>query len=202
MARAETGGVYDLKVVRCEGWQRHMLFAETGCKWVMPSMGMCSPDTALLYPGMCLFEGTNISEGRGTTRPFEIIGAPFIDAQRLTDAMNSKSIPGVIFRPVHFKPYVSKFKDELCHGVQVHVINPGQVRSVEVGISLLYELHNAYPDDFEFLSPYKEDSRPFIDLLTGNDTLRGFHLSQEELLESYAADSAAFTERKRQYHLY
>lgn len=202
MARAEAGGTYDLKIVRCEGWQRDMLFMETGCFWVMPSMGMRSPDTALLYPGMCLFEGTNLSEGRGTTCPFEIIGAPFIDAQRLADAMNGKNIPGVIFRPIHFKPYSSKFKGELCHGLQVHVADPRQVRSVEVGISLLYELHGAYPDKFEFLPPLKEGSRPPIDRLAGSDLLRGFRVGKQELLESYAADEAAFIERKKQYHMY
>lgn len=202
MANAEAGGLYDLKIVRCEGWQRDMLFADTERLWVMPSMGICSPDTALLYPGTCLFEGTNISEGRGTTRPFEIIGAPFIDAQCFADNMNSKNIPGVIFRPAHFKPNVSKFKDVLCHGLQVHVVNPSQVRSVEVGISLLYEIHNTYPDKLEFLPPYKEGSRPFIDLLAGNDLLRSFHLNQQELLESYASDAEAFCKRKQQYHLY
>ena len=202
MAKAEAGGTYDLKVVRCEGWQRDMLFQDTGCLWVMPSMGICSPDTALLYPGMCLFEGTNLSEGRGTTRPFEIMGAPFIDAQCLADSMNRKGIPGVVFRPVHFTPYTSKYKGELCHGVQVHVVNPREVRSVTVGVSLLYEIHAAYPEQLEFLPPHKEDSRPFMDLLAGNDRLRGFPVSQQELLESYAADAAVFTERKQQYHLY
>lgn len=202
MAKAEADGSYDLKVVRCEGWQRDMLFQDTGRVWVMPSMGICSPDTALLYPGMCLFEGTNLSEGRGTTRPFEIMGAPFIDAQYLADAMNRKGIPGVVFRPVHFTPYASKYKGELCHGVQVHVVNPQEVRSVTVGISLLYEIHVAYPEQLEFLPPYKEGSRPFMDLLAGNDRLRGFPVSQQELLESYAADAAVFTERKQQYHLY
>lgn len=202
MARAEAGGSYDLKVVRCEGWQREMLFADTSRIWVMPSMGICSPDTALLYPGTCLFEGTNISEGRGTTRPFEIIGAPFIDAQYLADTMNSKNLPGVIFRPVHFNPYTSKYKGELCHGLQVHVANPHQVRSVEVGINLFYEIHNAYPGEFKFLPPYKEGSRPFMDLLAGNASLRDFPLGKEELLESYARDAAEFSKRKEQYHLY
>jgi len=202
MARAENGGTYNLKVVCCEGWQRDMLFVDTGLVWVPPTMGICSPDTALLYPGMCLFEGTNISEGRGTTRPFEIIGAPFIDAQRFADAMNSKNIHGVIFRPVHFKPYMSKYKGELCHGLQVHVVNRKLIRPVEVGISLIYELHDTYPDRFEFLPSYKEGSRPFIDLLAGSDTLRSFRLSREELLEVYTADAVAFAERKQQYHLY
>jgi len=202
MANAEAGGNYNLKVVKCEGWQRNMLFRDTGLLWVMPSMGICSPDTALLYPGMCLFEGTNLSEGRGTTRPFEMMGAPFIDAQRLADTMNSKGLPGVIFRPVHFTPNVSKWKGELCHGIQVHVTDQTVLRSVKVGVSLLYEIRNAYPDKFEFLPPYREGSRPFIDLLSGSDVLRSFKLSQEELLNSYSDDEAVFMERKKQYHLY
>jgi len=202
MARAEDGRTYNLKVVRCEGWQRDMLFADTGLVWVPPTMGICSFDTALLYPGICLLEGTNISEGRGTTRPFEIIGAPFIDAQHYAKAMNAKNIPGVIFRPVHFKPYTSKYKGELCNGLQVHVVNRKLLRPVEVGISLIYELHEAYQDRFEFLPTYKEGSRPFIDLLAGGNTLRSFRLSREELLETYAADAETFAERKQQYHLY
>lgn len=202
MANAEAGGLCDLKIVRCEGWKRDMLFEETGLLWVMPSMGITSPVTALLYPGMCLFEGTNLSEGRGTTRPFEIFGAPFIDAQSLADTMNAKNMPGIIFRPVHFKPYVSKFAGELCHGLQVHVTDPKQVRAVEVGIHLLYELHRSYPEKLEFLPPFKEGGRPFIDLLAGNDKLRGFPLRQEELLEGYVQEAAAFVRRKEQYHLY
>lgn len=201
MANSEAGNNYSLSIVKCEGWNRDMLFKDTGLNWVMPSMGICSPDTALLYPGTCLFEGTNISEGRGTTRPFEIIGAPFIDAQRLADSMNSKKIPGVIFRPVHFKPYFSKHSNELCHGVQIHVIDERVVRSVNIGISLLYEIKRNY-ETFEFLPPFKEGSRPFMDLLGGSDELRTFKYSEEELLNKYEEDSKEFINRKQQYHLY
>lgn len=202
MVREESGLDVDLKVAECEGWHRDMLFKDTGLLWVAPSMGIPSTDTAVLYPGMCLFEGTNLSEGRGTTRPFEIIGAPFIDAQMLADSMNKKGLAGVIFRPVHFIPNTSKWKGELCHGVQLHVVKQEEIRPVMTGVSLLYEIHSLYPDRFKFLPPYKEGARPFIDLLTGNNMLRDFSLSQQELMYVFERDSENFAKRKERYHLY
>jgi len=112
-----------LDVVEMTGWRRDMWFDDTGLQWIMPSPNMPTLDTATMYPGTCLFEGTNISEGRGTTRPFELIGAPWIDASCLADKLNSLSLAGVKFRPAGFIPTFAKYRDQNCGGVQVHVLD-------------------------------------------------------------------------------
>jgi uncharacterized protein YbbC (DUF1343 family) len=104
-------------------WERAMWFDQTGLPWVMPSPNMPTLDTATVYPGMCLFEGTNISEGRGTTRPFEIFGAPFIDAEKLCTVLNNQKLLGVFFRENYFQPTFQKFAGQLCGGAQIHVID-------------------------------------------------------------------------------
>ena len=191
-----------LHVIPCEGWDRKMLFPHTNRRWVMPTMGIPRFDTALLYPGTCLFEGTNVSEGRGTTCPFEIIGAPFIDGQKLADEMNKKRLPGVLFRPVHFRPTTSKFNGEKCEGVQIHITDYGRVMSVDTGIELLFRIKDMYPGNFEFLPPYKGRTKQFIDLLSGDDILRNEKMDKDRLLDSYRQESAGFAKTKAQYHLY
>ncbi|WP_019003856.1 exo-beta-N-acetylmuramidase NamZ family protein [Cohnella laeviribosi] len=190
-----------LHVVPCEGWERRMLFPETGRIWVHPSMGIPRFETALLYAGTCLFEGTNLSEGRGTTFPFEMIGAPFIEPQRLADEMNGRKLPGVRFRPVYFKPTASKFRGELCGGVQLYVTDARAVRPLETGITLLYTIKRHY-EPFAFLPPVKEGSRPFIDLLCGDSLYRDDSVGMEALLEQFREESRQFARIKRQYHLY
>ncbi|REK63481.1 MAG: DUF1343 domain-containing protein [Cohnella sp.] len=190
-----------LHVVPCEGWERRMLFPETGRIWVHPSMGIPRFETALLYAGTCLFEGTNLSEGRGTTFPFEMIGAPFIEPQRLADEMNGRKLPGVRFRPVYFKPTASKFRGELCGGVQLYVTDARAVRPLETGITLLYTIKRHY-EPFAFLPPVKEGSRPFIDLLCGDSLYRDDSIGMEALLEQFREESRQFARIKRQYHLY
>ncbi|WP_189010985.1 exo-beta-N-acetylmuramidase NamZ family protein [Paenibacillus marchantiophytorum] len=191
----------ELHVVRCQGWERQMLFPETGRQWVMPSMGIPRFETALLYTGTCLFEGTNLSEGRGTTVPFEIVGAPFIDAQKLADDMNAKKLPGVLFRPVYFKPTFSKFQGEPCSGVQLHVLDTRTIRPLETGVALLYTIKNNY-EQFAFLPPVKEGSRPFIDLLGGDKVYREDSVDVPALLEQFREESQLFGQIKERYHLY
>src|SRR5687767_8590902 len=111
----------DLRVVPCEGWKRRDYFDATGLPWVLPSPNMPTPDTALVYPGQCLVEGTNLSEGRGTTRPFEMVGAPWLDAVKLARGMNEEKLPGVKFRPAWFRPAFQKHAGQDCGGVQLHV---------------------------------------------------------------------------------
>ncbi|QMV43642.1 exo-beta-N-acetylmuramidase NamZ family protein [Cohnella cholangitidis] len=191
-----------LSVVRCEGWERNMLFPDTGRIWVQPSMGLPRFEAALLYSGTCLFEGTNLSEGRGTTSPFEMIGAPFINAERLADEMNRKKLPGVIFRPVFFKPTFSKYQDELCRGVQVHVTNARAVRALETGVHLMFTIKQSY-EEFAFLPPIKENSRPFIDLLGGDRLYRDSEPADVPvMLAQFRAESEAFAKLKERYHLY
>ncbi|HEX2924770.1 MAG TPA: DUF1343 domain-containing protein [Ruminiclostridium sp.] len=202
MANSQMAFNCRLHVIPCEGWNRKMKFPDTKRRWVMPTMGIPRFDTALVYPGTCLFEGTNVSEGRGTTCPFEIIGAPYIDGQRLADEMNKKKLPGVLFRPVHFKPTTSKFNGKKCEGIQLHITDYDRMLSVDTGIELLFAIAEKYPDKFEFLPPYKGGTRQFIDLLSGDDAIRKGKISKNQLLESYHQDSAEFKETKAQYHLY
>ncbi|KKC48509.1 hypothetical protein VE23_17710 [Paenibacillus sp. D9] len=199
MANAERGWNAELHVAECRGWKRGMLFPETGRAWIPPSMGIPRFHTALLYPGTCLFEGTNLSEGRGTTAPFETIGAPFVDGEVLAKEMNGLKLPGVHFRPVHFNPYMSKHQGSLCGGVYVHVLDERALRPVETGVRLLFKVRELFPA-FEYLAPYRKGGRPFIDLLGGDEGYRTE--GPDALLERFADESRLFAERKKAYHLY
>jgi uncharacterized protein YbbC (DUF1343 family) len=201
MANDQMNWHASLHVVRLEGWERRMSFPDTGLTWVHPSLGMPRYETALLYGGTCLFEGTNCSEGRGTTFPFEMIGAPYIQAQQLADEMNAKAIPGVRFRPVHFKPTSSKHNGELCGGVQIYITDIQAVKPLEVGVTLLFTIRDLY-EPFSFLPPIKEGSRPFIDLLGGDSVYRTDNIQAAQLLEQFAEESKQFAGMKQQYHLY
>ncbi|KAB8190071.1 DUF1343 domain-containing protein [Nonomuraea phyllanthi] len=155
----------DLRVVEMEGWRREMSFAETGLPWVMPSVNMPTPDTALVYPGTGLFEGTNFSEGRGTTRPFELIGAPYADA-RLAPALAGLDLPGVRFRETWFTPTFHKHAGVPVRGVQLHVHDRAAFRPVLTGLSMLHVARTLYPDDLRWWGPDL-----FMDHLWGSDAL-------------------------------
>lgn len=164
----------DFHVIPMKGWHRRMWFGETGLPWVLPSPNMPTLDTALVYPGMCLLEGTNVSEGRGTTRPFEMFGAPFIDAEALIEKLKSFKLPGVIFRPIYFQPTFQKHADELCRGAQIHVTNRNKFRPFKTGVAIIKTIHDLYPDCFEWKKPpyeYEIEKMP-IDILAGTDRLR------------------------------
>jgi uncharacterized protein YbbC (DUF1343 family) len=160
----------DLHVVRMQGWRRgeDAIDLRDAMPWVPPSPNIPTPDTALVYPGIGLFEGTNISEGRGTTHPFEIVGAPFVEPQQLADYMNARSLPGVRFRPLYFTPTFSKFSGQSCGGVQIHVMDRHSYRPVRTGIALLQALHALYPDQLKFIP----GEPPVFDRLGGNGWLR------------------------------
>lgn len=200
MANEQQGWQGKLHVVPCEGWERSMLFPQTGQTWVHPSLGIPRFETALVYSGTCLFEGTNLSEGRGTTFPFEMIGAPFIEAERLAAEMNGKGLPGVRFRPVFFKPTTSKFEGELCGGVQLYVTDHHSFRPLETGVTLMYTVKQNY-EEFVYLPPLKEGSRPFIDLLCG-DKLYREAADLTAMLEQFREESRSFALAKQEYHLY
>jgi uncharacterized protein YbbC (DUF1343 family) len=183
------------QVLGLEGWQRGMFFEETGLPWAMPSPNMPTVDTAFVYPGGCLLEGTNLSEGRGTTRPFEIVGAPFLDGWRLAESLAGLDLPGVMFRPIQFEPTFNKHGGKLCEGVFVHVVDRTRFRPVLTYIAILQEsirqtgLHSvsAEPQDrfvassaecdlpgFSWKQPpyeYEYERMP-IDILAGNAWLR------------------------------
>lgn len=164
----------DLRVIRCRGWDRNQYFEKAGLPWVMPSPNMPTVDTAVVYPGGCLIEGTNLSEGRGTTRPFELIGAPFIDKDKLAASLNEYDLPGVYFRPVSFMPTFHKFADKVCRGVFVHVYDREKFRPVEAYLAIIISARNQEPSNFKWRSRVYEfvSDRLAIDLLFGTDKTR------------------------------
>ena len=164
----------DLEVVAMEGWRRTTYFDETGRTWIMSSPNIPTFDTTLVYPGAVLFEGTNVSEGRGTTRPFELLGAPWVAAERFAEAMNRRGLPGVLFRPVVFEPTFHKHAREACGGCQVHVLDRAAFHAVETGVALIEAFRAANPDRFAWKAPpyeYEHDRIP-IDVLAGSTELR------------------------------
>ena len=142
-----------VSILPMKSWERQMWLDQTGLPWVMPSPNMPTLDTAVVYPGMCLLEGTNISEGRGTTRPFEIFGAPFIEAERLSGELNASKLPGVFFRENYFQPTFQKFAGELCKGAQLHVTDRNVFQPFQTGVEIIRMLRKLYPEQFAWKQP-------------------------------------------------
>jgi uncharacterized protein YbbC (DUF1343 family) len=164
----------DLTVIYLKNWKRKLWFNETGLHWVMPSPNMPTLDTATVYPGMCLLEGTILSEGRGTTRPFEIFGAPFIDPAKLVKRLNEFKLKGVFFRPLYFTPTFNKFSGQLCGGVQIHVIDREKFKAFKTAVAILLTIKEIYPQINIWREPpyeYEFEKLPF-DILSGSDRLR------------------------------
>lgn len=164
----------DYRVIPMQGWKRKMWFDETGLPWVLPSPNMPTLDTALVYPGMCLLEGTNISEGRGSARPFEIFGAPFVHSGTIVKVLTEFRLPGVVFRPLSFQPTFQKHANKLCRGAQIHVTDRERYKPFKTGVAVLKAIHDTYPRDFAWKQPpyeYDEINLP-IDILVGTDKLR------------------------------
>ncbi|MDP1571113.1 MAG: DUF1343 domain-containing protein [Vicinamibacterales bacterium] len=164
----------DLEVVPMTGWQRGMYWDETGLPWVMPSPNIPTLESAVVYPGTVLFEGTLASEGRGTTRPFELIGAPWIEPERFAAGLNQRALPGVHFRPVVFEPTFQKHARTTCGGCQVHVTDRRQFRPVATGVAVLEAVRAADPSSFAWRPPpyeYEARLQP-IDILAGSPALR------------------------------
>ena len=189
-------------VIKLKGWNRSLYFDETDLLWVSPSPNIPTLETAIIYIGTCLLEGTNVSEGRGTTKPFELLGAPWIDACELSDSMNSQGFSGVIFRPAHFTPTFSKHQGKLCNGVQIHITEPKALKAFEIGIRLIYTLMDLYGDHFSFLPPYKEGNAPFFDRLDGTDEIRLRNKDFVTMTDQFNKDLQAFSAVKKKYHLY
>jgi uncharacterized protein YbbC (DUF1343 family) len=163
-----------LTVVPMRGWRRRMLWNDTGLPWVPPSPNMPTLDTVLVYPGGCLIEGTNLSEGRGTTRPFEWIGAPYLDADRYAAALERERLPGVRFRPARFEPTFHKWAGKLCGGVQIHVTDAARFKPFLTGLAEIAVARRLAPRGFAWRRPpYEfEKKRMPIDILCGTDTIR------------------------------
>ncbi|WP_243834800.1 DUF1343 domain-containing protein [Exiguobacterium sp. AT1b] len=189
----------DLEVVKMKGWKRSMMYEDTGLPFVMPSPNMPTTDTVNVYPATGLFEGTNLSEGRGTTKPFQLIGAPYIQAHEYAKELNDLDLPGVAFRAASFTPTFSKHAGKLTHGVEVYVTDPTRFESTKTGIAMIQTAHDLYPDDFEFLA------NDFITKLTGNAYVKDMILegaSLDEILTKIEDERDAFLPIRKDYLMY
>jgi uncharacterized protein YbbC (DUF1343 family) len=196
-----------LDVMPLDGWRRDMYFDDTGLPWVIPSPNLPTLDSALVYPGTVLVEGTLLSEGRGTTRPFELVGAPWIDGERLAGALNARGLPGVHFRPAIFEPTFQKHARTTCGGCQVHVTDRTAFRPVRTGVEVIAASRGQAPDAFRWRpAPYEyEHDRWPIDILYGSDVLRPALDRGEDvetIVAAWAADEEAFRRTREQYLLY
>jgi uncharacterized protein YbbC (DUF1343 family) len=205
--RRRAGLEVDLRVIPMEGWQRQMPWGECGLPWVPPSPNMPTMETATVYPGGCLIEGTDLSEGRGTTRPFEFVGAPWIDAEALARTLAEGNHPGLAFRPHWFRPLAQKCQGETCAGVQVHIEDAAGVRSFAAYVDLLVAVRNQDPGLFSWRrEAYEFETRhPAIDLLAGSDRLRREIESGRAALDMAAewdAEAAQFLDVRRDILLY
>jgi uncharacterized protein YbbC (DUF1343 family) len=164
----------NLEVVPMDGWKRHMLFADTGLPWVAPSPNLPTPVSAMVYPGQVLWEGTNVSEGRGTTQPFELFGAPYIDVEKISAVLGAIDIPGALFRPVVFEPTSNKWCETQCSGFQIHITDPLHYRPFKTTLQLLRAIMAQHQGQFEWkLPPYEyEFERLPIDLIIGDRGIR------------------------------
>jgi uncharacterized protein YbbC (DUF1343 family) len=195
----------DLRVVPLSGWSREMEYPETGLPWLMPSPNMPTMDTVRVYTGNCLFEGTNLSEGRGTTKPFEQIGAPWIDGEELSIEMNRLGLPGVHFHPVTFTPMFSKHQGLLCNGVHTFVTDKAAYKPLESGLYLLHTVIRLYGDKFEWIPPFKEGRKNFIDYLTGSDRVRTTiheEAGLQSIIKDWSQDVLRWEQDRAPYLLY
>ena len=196
-----------LEVIPMKGWRRKSYYDETGLPWVMPSPNVPTLETAVVYPGTVLFEGTLVSEGRGTTRPFELVGAPWIDAERFAAGLDARRLPGVHFRPAVFEPTFQKHARVPCGGCQVHVLDRDEFEPCTVAAALLLACRRASPAQFAWRPPpyeYEHDKLP-IDILAGSPELREqieADMLLEEIVESWQADVEGFRKLRQDFLLY
>lgn len=194
----------NVTVVEMEGWERDMSYDDTRLPFVLPSPNMPTLDTVFVYPGAALIEGTNISEGRGTAKPFELIGAPFINSTELANELNALRLPGVVFRAASFTPTFSKHSGKLSHGVQIHVTDRNKFQPVETGLHLVKTIHDLYPDDFQFRAE-NSNGISFFDQLIGNGWVRKAieeGKSVEYMKKRWDKDLKKFKKVRKDYFIY
>ncbi len=196
-----------LEVIPMQGWRRQMLFADTGLPWVAPSPNLPSPTSALVYPGQVMLEGTNLSEGRGTTQPFELFGAPYLDQRSLAAALAPDHIQGTVLRPVEFEPTANKWCGTVCHGFQIHVTDPVRYRPFRTSLALLKAVMANHPDVFQWKPPpyeYEYERLP-IDLILGHDGIRRqleAGVSLEEMENGWEKELCDFMNLRMEFLLY
>lgn len=198
----------EVQVIPMQGWNRSMYFPETGCPWIAPSPNMPRFETAVVYPGQVLVEGTTLSEGRGTTTPFEVVGAPYIEPERLAEALADYPTPGLTVRPVRFRPTFNKWADASCGGIALHYTEAAAVRSYATTVALFACLRNLYPEQFTWLPPpyeYEATLMP-IDILSGSSRLRqtldGGTTTPAHVASLVQIDTELWREKSRRYLLY
>jgi uncharacterized protein YbbC (DUF1343 family) len=201
----EFGIKCQLEVVKMEGWRRDMWFDDTRLPWVIPSPNMPTLDTATVYPGMCLLEGTNLSEGRGTTRPFEIFGAPWLDPYLLKEKLEREDFSGIFFRSLCFVPTFNKWKDELCRGIQIHVTDRAYFLPFEIALAIVKYSRELHPDSFRWSAPpyeYEENKLPF-NIIAGTDRLRKMMNKElKDICKSWQKELTEFKIMREKYLLY
>lgn len=208
MAAQQEDAEQILTVIPLKGWRREMYYDDTGLPWVAPSPNMPTLNTAIVYPGGCLLEGTECSEGRGTTLPFELFGAPKLAHNALCRYLNALlQLPGVIFRPTTFKPMFQKHSNTICQGAQLHITSRSKFRSYQTGIAIIHALKTIAPKQFGWReAPYEfVTDIPAIDLLCGNSYVRQAIEQQvplEDIVESWRDDQNSFLSMKPHFHLY
>ncbi len=193
-----------LEVLSVQGWRREMWYDAWERPWVPPSPNIPHGETALLYPGMCLIEGTNLSEGRGTPYPFAVVGAPWLDGETLARRLNGYELPGVRFRPVRFTPCRNKYAGEVCYGVQVHVTRREAFRPVRTGLAVLIEARALHPDAFAFL-PSASGEPLHFDRLIGNEEVRALIEAGgtlREIVGPWEREEQTFLRRRPWYFFY
>jgi len=191
----------DLRVVSMEGWSRNLWFDQTGLPWILPSPNM-TLEATYVYVGSCLIEATNISEGRGTVKPFQTIGAPWIKPKNLSEELNKAGLEGVKFRPLIFKPNIGKYRGKLCGGVEIHVVDRGIFRPFLTGIQLISTVKRLYPEKFKWR---KVKGRYLIDLLTGTNRVRRAIDEGEDswaIVDEVEEELLKYAYEKEKYHLY
>jgi uncharacterized protein YbbC (DUF1343 family) len=193
LVRLFVGDRCNLTVVEMDGWRRTMWYDDTGLPWVMPSPNMPTLETAVVYPGMCLLEGTNLSEGRGTTRPFELFGAPWLDAVGLAEKLEARQLPGLAVRQASFKPMFQKHGGRNCAGLQLHVTDRNTFRSLDVALAILQDVRSLHPDAFAWREEVYEfiDDKLAIDLLLGDPLVRHALEDGADIAEITSAMAAA-----------
>ncbi len=197
----------DLEVIPMQGWKRKMFFQDTGLPWISPSPNLPSPVSAMVYPGQVLWEGTNVSEGRGTALPFEIFGAPFMNPELLLSTLDKNKLPGIILRPVVFEPTSNKWKGTACKGFQIHITNPYEFMPYITTLRLLQAVISHHGDRFQWKRPpyeYELERQP-IDLIIGDQAIRRRIENLDDIgpiEKSWLEDLKTFTEASQRFHLY
>ncbi len=192
----------DLSVIPLAGWKRTFLFSDTDLAWVAPSPNCPTPETAFVYHGTCIFEGTNLSEGRGTTLPFQLIGAPYVNSGELERRMEKRHMSGLHFRRASFTPHFSKWAGQVCHGVQMHITDLAQADPFAGGLMLMEEIRNLHPDAFAFRPPEENAGIGSLDRLLGTDAYRLGQKDAQGLIDAHRPLIREFEAEKKQFEMY